>query len=114
MFVFIGLAATAPYSVEIKGPFIAWGTPIRHVGHILNYVVRVKSATGDSRSIAKNETSFYHILVREDIPTDLGGDTSVIVQVSDRYLYTYILHLLYKYNIYLNTIHTYLNTLYTF
>ena len=87
IFPFIGLAATPPYSVEIMGPFITWGAPVKHIGHILNYDVRVISTTGDTRLISKDETSFYHMLAREDIPSNLGGNTSVIVQVSDGHMH---------------------------
>ena len=83
---FIDLAATGPYAVTVTGPFIAWSSPERVIGSLSNYVVRVISATGDAQYIMKNATSFYHVLTSSDIPANLGGDTSVRVQVSNEHM----------------------------
>lgn len=82
----LAVAEAPPSSVEIIGPFIVWGAPITHIGEIIRYEVRVTSASGDTTIIEKNESEVYHILARENVPTNLGAATSVTVQVSGRYM----------------------------
>ena len=85
---FIDLAATTPNAVTLTGPFITWSAPDRAIGFISSYVVRVISATGDAQYVMKNATSFSHVLSSSDIPSNLGGDTLVKVQVSEERTHT--------------------------
>ena len=51
-------------------------------GEIVRYELRVGLGTGESIVVEKNETDFYHLLAKEDAPANLGGVTSVAIQVS--------------------------------
>ena len=73
--------------VEVIGPFIAWSPPARHDGEILHYEVKVTSATGAYVTVVKNKMDVYHMLEREDVPSNLGRSTSVAIQVM--YAYTW-------------------------
>ena len=73
--------APPPSPVEVIGPFIAWSPPNNYDGEISHYEVRVTSATGSFVTVMKNKMDTYHLLEREDVPTDLGGTTSIAIQV---------------------------------
>ena len=82
LFFCIAYATLSPSSVKIKGPFVSWTGPNAHNGEIVRYELRVGVGTGDSTIVEKNKTDVYHLLAKEDAPANLGGATSVAIQVS--------------------------------
>ena len=67
--------------LEVIGPFIAWSPPEQHDGEILRYIVKITSATGDYVILQKDKMDAYHMLEREDVPSDLGRSTLIGIQV---------------------------------
>ena len=79
-----------PSPFEVIGPFIAWGPPVMQDGEISGYEVKVTSATGSFVTVEKNKLDVYHLLEREDIPSDLGATTLITVQVIHNYVHVYV------------------------
>ena len=73
--------ASPPSPFEVFGPFIAWGPPERHDGEILRYEVKITSVTGAYMILEKNKMDAYHILEKQDVPSDLGRSPMIGIKV---------------------------------
>ena len=63
------------------GPVIIWTPSKEYNERILRYDIRVTSKVGATVILEKKPQEFYHLLSRGDIPADLGGASTVTVQV---------------------------------
>ena len=60
---------------------MVWRASSDYRGGILSYDIAVRSKAGSSVLIKKKAEDFHHLLSREDVPANLSGASTVIVQV---------------------------------
>ena len=76
--------ASAPHSIKINGPFIAWNVPSALNGSVVLY--RLKVSLSPTNYTVMRAWTTYHMLSKGDIPFNLQGASVVTVQVSSKYV----------------------------